>query len=70
MSALLTITCGNRACTDGRKPDGKMKDLISKESVLNILDEMAEVSKRNWAGDEVLLDMIATIRNRVDQLEQ
>lgn len=47
-----------------------MKDLISKESVLNILDEMAEVSKRNWAGDEVLLDMIATIRNRVDQLEQ
>jgi len=42
-----------------------MEETISKNAVLKLLDEMLEIAKINFEGDEVLVDMICTIRDKI-----
>ena len=42
-----------------------MDEVVSRNAVIKILDDTMEIAKVNWENDEVLVDMIITIRDKV-----
>ena len=42
-----------------------LDEAVSRNAVIKILDDTMEIAKVNWGNDEVLVDMIVTIRDNV-----